>query len=432
MPTDENLSDPSLIHERCGRRMEPFYWILTFEALALLLLSALALAAGPVYLVVTFRHFWSYMSLLLIIPGLWLIRFSILTLKAYIWKNRHLDRYSLYRDDIRYLHYEQAVKEEDAVRLDEVDRVYIAYYVAQYHYAYKKTKWFESQSVFHLLPMLYVRYRRDAQERILKIPFYELPDLKKWLKHFKQRGSIEIWATDLLLEQKTEAEQLSVLRKPLDTSPFDIEKKGFKKRLDNLLYELGRKRSERERASQEPSESFGGAKTIRARSGTPQPQRPLYRGNGSVGAGGAAVRESSTGQGARQESSRKPRMSTVVIFALLFASLYVLTGFVVDGRVSPDNMWLCIGCFLAAAAAYFVMADRLTFWHAVRFTLAAFIGWVLAGAIMPLTDTGAGGEFYSTAIGATILLPLTIWLPFGMVCWIRRQFGLNEEEEVTL
>ena len=125
-------------------------------------------------------------------------------------------------------------------------------------------------------------------------------------------------------------------------------------------------------------------------------------------------------------------MSTVVIFALLFAALYVLTGFVVDGRVSQDNMWLCIGCFLAAAASYFVMADRLTFWHTVRFTIAAFIGWVLIGAFMPLTDTGAGGEFYSTAIGATILLPLTIWLPFGMVWWLRRQFGLNEEEEAPL
>ncbi|MGE6230118.1 hypothetical protein [Paenibacillus chitinolyticus] len=429
MPTDENLSDPSLIHERCGRRMEPFYWILTFEALALLLLLGLALAIGPVYLAVTFRHFWSYFSLLLIIPGLWLIRFSILTLKTYIWKNRHLDRYSLYEDEIRYLHYEQTEKEEGAVRLDEVDRVYIASYVAQYHYAYKKTKWFESQSVFDLLPMLYVLYRRDAQERILKVPFYEWPDLKKWLKHFKQRGSTEIWATDLLLEQKTEAEQLSALRDPLDTAPFDIERKGFKKRLDNLLYGLGRKRSERERAEQGTAAgSSGGAGTMRAGSGTPLPQRQFYRG----GEGGSTVRENGSGQRTRQTSSRKPRMSTVVIFALLFASLYVLTGFAVDGRVSPDNMWLCIGCFLAAGAAYFVMADRLTFWHAVRFTLTAFIGWVLTGAFMPLTDTGAGGEFYTTAIGATILLPLTVWLPFGMVWWIRRQFGLNEGEEVTL
>ncbi|MEY9094633.1 hypothetical protein [Paenibacillus sp. RC84] len=429
MPMDENLSDPSLIHERSGRRMEPFYWILAFEALTLLLLLGLALATGPVYLAVTFRHFWSYLSLLLIIPGLWLIRFSILTLKAYIWKNRHLDHFSLYENEIRYLHYEHGEKEEGSVRLDEVDRVYIAYYVAQYHYAYKKKKWFESQSVFHLLPMLYVRYRRDAEERILKVPFYELPDLKKWLKHLKQRGSIEIWVTDLLLEQKTEAEQLSALREPLDTAPFDIERKGFKKRLDNLLYELGRKRSERERAVKASvAGSPGSSKALRTASTRSQPQRPFYRG----GAAATTGRENGSGQGSDQESSRKPRLSTVVIFALLFATLYVLTGFVVDGRVSQDNMWLCIGCFLAAAAAYFVMADRLTFWHAVRFTIISFIGWLFIGAIMPLTDTGAGGEFYSTAIGATILLPLTIWLPFAMVWWIRRQFGLNEEEEVTL
>lgn len=408
--------------------MQPFYWILTFEALTLLLLLALVLAAGPVYLAVTYRHFWAYLSLLLIVPGFWLIRFSILTLKAYIWKNRHLDRYTLYKDEIRYLHYEHGEKEEGSVRLDEADRVYIAYYVAQYHYAYKKTRWFESHSVFHLLPMLYVRYRKDAQERILKVPFYELPDMKKWLKHLKQRGSIDIWATDLLLEQKTEAEQLSALREPLDTAPFDIERKGFKKRLDNLLYELGRKRGERERTGQEAPASPGSSKAPRSASTRLQPQRPFYRGGG----GGAAVRENGSGQGTGRESSRKPRMSTVVIFALLFATLYVLTGFVVEGRVSQDNMWLCIGCFLAAAASYFVMADRLTFWHTVRFTLTAFIGWVLVGAFMPLTDTGAGGEFYTTAIGAAILLPLTIWLPFGLVWLLRRQFGLNEEEEVTL
>ncbi|MFS0840930.1 hypothetical protein [Paenibacillus sp. 1P03SA] len=429
MRTDEHFSNPSLIHERSGRRMEPFYWILTFEALTLLLLLALALAAGPVYLAVTFRHFWAYVSLLLIAPGLWLIRFSILTLRAYIWKNRHLDRYSLYKDEIRYLHYEHGEKEEGSVRLDEADRVYIAYYVAQYHYAYKKTKWFERQSVFHLLPMLYVRYRRDARERILKVPFYELSEIKKWLKHLKQRGAVEIWVTDLLLEQKTEAELLSALGEPLDTAPFDIERKGFKKRLDNLLYELGRKRGERERAGQESAAvNPGGSKAPRSASTRLQPQRPFYRG----GAGAMTVRENGSGQGPGRESSKKPRMSTVVIFALLFAALYVLTGFVVDGRVSQDNMWLCIGCFLAAAASYFVMADRLTFWHTVRFTLTAFIGWVLVGAFMPLTDTGAGGEFYTTAIGATILLPLTIWLPFGMVWWLRRQFGLNEEEEVTL
>lgn len=48
----------SLIHERKDRKMDPFYWILTFEVMAFLLVLATALAAGPVALLLYHPAWW--------------------------------------------------------------------------------------------------------------------------------------------------------------------------------------------------------------------------------------------------------------------------------------------------------------------------------------------------------------------------------------
>ncbi|WP_159883248.1 hypothetical protein [Paenibacillus puerhi] len=122
-----------LIHEQTERKMQPFYWILTFECLSLLLLLALCLATLPVIVAFIYQG-WVYL-LLPALLGLWLIRISWRLLGKYVWENNHLSRYALYRHHVDYLQYDKKRRDfvQDSVPLQQIERALVGGYYALYH-----------------------------------------------------------------------------------------------------------------------------------------------------------------------------------------------------------------------------------------------------------------------------------------------------------
>ncbi|MVP01641.1 hypothetical protein [Paenibacillus lutrae] len=417
---DDALSNYKLLQERSDRKMNPFFWILTFECMVILLLAGTAVAAGPVYWAFTSRTVLSFLSLLLILPGLWLVRFSFRTLKSAVWKNNHLSEYKLYENEIRFAYYEEKTRREGSISMKEINRVYVGYYMAPSHYAYEPNVRRKKQlPTFHLLPMLFIRYREAAQTRVLQIPFHDLIEMKRWLKYFGKL-KMPVWATDLLLAERTEEEQLLAFDQEEDARPFSVEERGFSKRLDSVMKELDQKRRER-LGLDAPREQAAAAKTRRG-----------------TASGGKFIAPVSASGGLRRTTSHRSRpygkqsrdswkLSSFFIFGLLFSSLPLLVLMAIEGSIHPENMGISLLFLLAAGAVYFLLAERLRFMLALRYCLIAFIGWVMTGAMMPQTDEGVGSLFYENAVGAALLLPFTIWLPFLLI-WLVRKYVPDTDE----
>lgn len=385
-------TDHNCIHERTDRRMEPFYWILTFEAMSFLLALAAALVAGPIYLVFRYHAWWTFLLLLLLLPGAWLARFTIRYLRSAIRKNRLLNRFRLYGDRIEYRIYnrEDRTAREDIVPLERIERVYVSKYIAPYHYAYRKSKLTEQQPYFHILPILYVVYRDEWKNRVLTVPFYENYDTEIWLKELQKRG-IPLWATNKLLSELPEEEQLRMLEEEANSLPFPFEHH-LHKELELILEGMER----RERAE--------------AAKGNNNGQQEL-RPNETESAGNAV------------ESSPRfvPQPSTWVIFILLYVFIFAGIKLADKGALPSDGTVLCLVVLFVAATVYQCLAKRLTFWVPLRFLLFTVAGWLLIGVVMAETDAGPGEEFMISAVSAIIFMAFFVWLPFGIVYWLRRK-----------
>lgn len=386
-----NDATESCIHERADRRMEPFYWILTFEAMAFLLALAAALVAGPVYLAYRFGS-WTFLLLILIIPGVWLGKFAVVQLRSAIRKNRLLSRYKLFADRIEYRvynHTERTVS-EDTVLFDRIDRVYVSKYIAQYHYAYRKSKMTEKQPYFHILPILYVVYRSATGRRVLKVPFYENFDTEIWLKELQNRG-IALWATNKLLSDLPEEEQLRLLEDASSTMPFPFEHH-LQKELDLMLAELERKESA-------------------ARGNGPGDAAPAYPQHNAAAESGAA----------KGFARFKPKPSTWIVCALLVGFIVICIRLADTGAIPSDSTGLCFIVLVVAATVYQFMANPLTYRVPLRFLLIALLGWAIVGAFIPGSSSGPGEDFYISAIAAIVFLAIFIWPIFGILYWLRRK-----------
>lgn len=380
------------IHERKGRRMEPLFWILTFEAMTLLILFAAALVAGPVFLAVYFKTWWSFILLLLAPLGLWLIGFSLRFLRKRIWHNRHLSCYRLYQDRIDYLVYtdEAADSQEGTVSLRQIEETSVSLYIAKNHYAYKKTGWTEPQPYDRMLPILYVRYHGGWNPRILSVPLHDYREAEIWLSHLQDNG-IPLRHTRLLLSERPEDEQLRLMNEEESSIPYSFS--------GNLEADIARIIREQQAAS-----------TTREVQPTPQGPVPIHL--NPAGKPKAKKRLLSS-------FFAKPRASTIALFGLLFAALYLLIKLAAAGGLSQDNMGICLTVLLVFSAIYFLLAQPLAFRHPIRFIAIAFIGWLAVGTVMTETDAGVAQEFHYTAISATMLMAVLVWLPYGIIHWLR-------------
>jgi hypothetical protein len=372
--------------------MEPFYWILTFEAMSFLLILGIALMGGPIYLVYLYQS-WAYILLPLLLPGAWLVKFAIHYLRSAIRKNRLLNRYRLYGDRIEYRIYNHAENTvcEDTIRFEQIDRVYVSKYIARYHYAYRKSKLREAQPVFHILPIMYIHYRDGMnKKRVLAVPFYENGETEIWLKELQTHG-ISLWATNRLLSDLPEEEQLRMLEEEGGSMPFPFERH-LQQELDSILEEIERR---------ERTENLAGFRD----GAQADPQH-------GAAAGGNAV---------KALMRLKPQRSTWIIFTLLFAFLFVSIKLADKGIISSDSTGICLAVLFVAAAVYQSLVKHLTIWVPLRFLLISLLGWALTGGFMPESSSVPGEEYYTSAMAAVILMVIAVWPLYGILYWLRHR-----------
>ncbi|MEI0736843.1 hypothetical protein VQ056_09435 [Paenibacillus sp. JTLBN-2024] len=139
------------------------------------------------------------------------------------------------RDRIEYriYHHPDPEVSEGTIPLDRVERIYVSYYVAPYHYAYRKSKFNEHQPVYHILPMINVVYREETDRRVLGVPFFEYFDAEQWLKELQSRD-IPIWATAVMPSALPKEEQLPQLEDESNSRPFPFHHH-LQKELEQLV-----------------------------------------------------------------------------------------------------------------------------------------------------------------------------------------------------
>lgn len=229
---------PKLIHERRDRKMEPSYWILTFEGLSILLLFALSLIVFPVYWALLYQG-WAFTLLLLSAIGLWLLRLSIKLLIKYIWDNNHLSSYQLYEDRIEWVEYKKKtrIKREGMTPLEQITGAYIGRYLAMNHYAYKKSRWNEKQGLYHVLPSLHIVYRRGIEQETFEIPFYEPKDMEPWLATLQEADiSVQVFAV-LMGGGMNNEQRIMALSNPDYLLPYE-EDQPFREAYHQLLIRM--------------------------------------------------------------------------------------------------------------------------------------------------------------------------------------------------
>jgi len=230
-----------LIREQKKPKMQPFYWVLTFEAYTIGLLIGLGLIVGPVMLLLRWPSVWTWLSLLAVPVGIIMFVKLLRSLRKQVWANTHLDRFALYEDCVEYELWDPATgeSEQGSVSLTDVTEMYYGRYVLQYSYAYKKTKMMERSPMFELMPVLYLIARSGMRERAIAVPFLDPMDANRWLEAMGQRN-IPLYLTSLVIHDFRDASVPQQLRsdEDLKAAQFDgnIER-DFRPYMEELIEE---------------------------------------------------------------------------------------------------------------------------------------------------------------------------------------------------
>lgn len=389
-----NTNGSLLIHERKDRRMEPFYWILTFEVMAILIVLAVAMVAGPIVLLWYYREWWAYallaVGVALAVP---LARFDYRYMVKLVRKNRRLSSYRIYEDRIEATVYDISSRstkaKEDQIPLKQVESVYASMHAATQTYHYKKTGWKERVPQFELLPILYIVYNSGWDRHVLTVPFYGGDAVDWWLGVLQERN-VPIKATSKLLHSHSEADQLEVFDSGTDVFPFPYERNyqiDFRRLMDELVSRTA------------PVEAASSAQDSPPQKGSRPGMEPAPGGS----------------------DASWLRYPSLGMLMLLIASLYPVILLEEAVNLPAVSTILCFGLLFAGAVAYFYRMRRLTLWAPLRFVLIAGLGWLILGGSLE-TRGDIAADVASTAAAAVILQPVLVWLPYWAAVRIRRRW----------
>lgn len=407
-------NDPLLIHERKDRRMEPFYWILTFEVMAVVMVLALAMMAGPIVLLWYYREWWAYALLAVGLGlGMPLARFTYRYLAKLVRKNRRLSVYRLYEDRIEASVYDADrlnVIEHD-ISLGQVESVYASVQVVNQAYHYQKTGWTERLSPYDVLPILYIVYSSGWNRRVLTVPFYKDDAVDRWLGTFQKR-EISIHVIDRMLQSQSEAFQLQIFDNGEDTFPFPYQG-NFKLDIHHIALEIEREKKKRIELAMgsDAGEEFPEEQAAETEGNT---SAPSYSPHKNAAPPGMEPVPGGT-------DARWLRYPPLGVLVLLIASLYPIV-LLEEARIFPDiSVFLCFGLLFVGALAYFYRMPQLKLWAVLRFVLIIGLGWIMFGISLE-TRGEIAYETTSIASAAALLQPVLVWIPYGAAVWIRRRW----------
>ncbi|MFD0868250.1 Uncharacterised protein [Chlamydia abortus] len=424
-------TDKPVLYERQEVKMQPFYWILTFEALFFLLALGLGLVALPFYLV-QFSTVWAVICFIAGLPlGGYLIWAAVRAGRQRIWENDHLDRYRLFEDGFEFEQYDKKLKSKKSafVPFSKVEEAVGSKFIAKYHYAYRKSGFFEKQPYAHIFPVLFFIYREAGERKLARIYFKDDHSINQWLKETGKNGipiRICIHPLDILPDEQL----LEVYGKEREEWPLSDfgDEDAANKSADGAVDPSGG--IGQQGSMVETDEGAGGRGDARHMEGPGRytgAQGTHHQARGWTGVGRPAdfhlrfeqlATAASREQANRQrevklkEAKTKAAIPFWLPYILLALGLALLYGAADRGIISTGNWWIGLAVYLPAYAGSVYLLRKATIWKALLLILLSFV--ILFVTMMFVTETGAKEtevffESLLTAYFVSVLLSIVLY-----------------------
>ncbi|GIP35735.1 hypothetical protein [Paenibacillus sp. J2TS4] len=370
--------DTTVLYERQEVKMQPFYWILTFQALFVLLVLGIGLIVFPFYLY-KFSAIWATVCLIIGLPlGFYFIKVAWKDGRKRIWENCHLDRYRLLEHGFDYEQYEveSRTKHSAFVAFSKVEAAVASKFIAKYHYAYKQSGFFEKQPYAHIFPVLFFVYSEEGARKLARVYFKDEDSIDLWLEQLRKH-SIPIRITVDHLDALKEEQLLNTIEQKEETWPFmDFSDSGddpgrtnespgtFYYRFQQLAVETAKKQAYEQR-----EERLEEAKA--------QSALPLW-----------------------------------LPFVLQAIGLALLYGAADHGLIAVDNWWICLVMLLAGYAMFIYLLRKTGLWKAILHIVISSV--VLFIVIVFGIETGAEE---TEAFIDSLLLAYFIYIPASFILY---------------
>lgn len=398
----------TIVLEQRQPKMQPFYWILTFEVFALGMLIGLTLAIGPFILLYLWPSVGMAFTLLTVPLGLWMFMKIWRSLLARIWENRNRNQYLLYEDRIEYEQWNREAREADSgqILLREIKDIYYGRYVLLESHAYKPSKMTEQVPKAELLPALYIIYSDGIRDRLLMVPFLDYMEANRWLGALASHG-IPLWLTYLVIH-KPEDESVPDALKEEETR----EAAEFNGNIERQFRPFIERKTREEQAAQAANPI-----PLLTEMNRSDPTDPASINNG-------------------QEAAKSPYAAPVrpkrnflacighwgwVVFLVQAAAMWWLYSQAAGGHIDPANVVYPFALLSLMSLLFFLVVKELRWPHMLVF-------WFLSMVTALLVELEAGSmnendptyEMGANLLAASLLYGLLIWIPFFGIKWLRR------------
>lgn len=391
-----------VIHEQKQRKMQPFYWILTFEVLTFGMLLGLAMVAGPFVLLTLWPSGWMWLTLLAVPVGLFVFVKCFLSLKERTWQNRHTDHYALYEDRIEYTIWNRETKEgeQGSLPIRDIKEMYYGRYIQQYSYAYKKTTTTENAPMHELLPVLHLIHNNGWQDKLLTISFAEMMDVNRWLEVLAPRN-IPLWLSSLIIHDPSEESAVQLLKEDEHRTQAEFDgniERQFRPYFDKLIEE----EEERDLNDEEIAEIDEQIKQL---------------------------------EYIEAEKKKKSALGNISLLAwLVFPLQYGLGRWIfskaVNGEIDPEGFAYPMAMLLVTSIVFFLLVKRMRWLQMIVFQVCSLIAMIFVD--MESTDNENDPAYQITAglLGSVILYAALIWIPYRIIKFLRR--GRDAEDRLPL
>ncbi|SEL28396.1 hypothetical protein SAMN04488688_103373 [Paenibacillus sp. cl141a] len=339
-----------VIHEQRKPKMQPFYWVLTFEMHVLGILLGLAFTMGPFILLYLWANVWTWMSLAAIPAGIFMVIRLSKSLKGHIWNNTHLDEYLLYEDHIEYERWNIETKDslKGSLRIGDIKAIYYGRYIFQFSYAYRNSKMTESVPMAELMPIMYLVAGEGQAERAVAVPFTDPMEANRWLEVIGRRG-IPLYLTSVIIQDLGDESVASLLREDedLERAEFDgnIERQ-FRPYLDRLVQE--NEEEDRELTEEERDQLEYEMKLLEYEEAL-QKRRSAFRGTGLL---------------------------AWLVFPVQFAVGFWLTRQAELGNADPEQPLYPVLLVALSAVLFFFLVKWMRWLQIIMFSLVTFVSFM--------------------------------------------------------
>ncbi|MFB0836068.1 hypothetical protein [Arthrobacter halodurans] len=189
------MEQQGIVHANVGIRPDAFWRTFLAMAMGVGILAGVALAIGPIALLVAHPQVWMLVPLVLVPLGGWIAVKTAGHARKLRWHYAHLPEFVLFADRIESAEWPNPlgkgarIPTDDAPRRRVVDLGSVTSVVVSFCLV-RQTRNRYGIPANETAPILYVRYRDRGWRNLLSVPFpsHATPGVDRWLAHVAARG----------------------------------------------------------------------------------------------------------------------------------------------------------------------------------------------------------------------------------------------------